>query len=264
MRLEAHELVFDYGRAPVLAGVSFELVPGRLVGIVGPNGAGKSTLLACLHGALRPRGGRVLLEGRELARIPRREVARAIGVVPQRCEVAFPVSVEHFVGLGRFAHERWLGGPTQSDRVVVRAALEELGLAALAERPVDELSGGEFRRVLIAQALAQAPRILLFDEPVQQLDLLHQLQVMRFAREFSRREGHAAAIVLHDLALAARFCDELVLLERGRVVACGTPESVLTVERLRAVWGVRAAIERSPATGAIQVVPMEPATEEDR
>ncbi len=262
--IRARDVCFDYGREPVLDGVSLDVPEGRLVGLVGPNGAGKSTLLRCLHGGLRPRSGTILLEGRELPRIPRREVARTIGFVPQRCEVVFPVSVEHFVGLGRFARESWLGGPSAADRAVVRACLDQLGLASLAARPVDELSGGEFRRVLFAQALAQEPRILLFDEPVQQLDLLHQLEVMDFARAFAHRGGTAGVIVLHDLALAARYCDEIVLLARGRTVAAGTPESVLTVERLREVWGVRASIERSAATGSLQIIPVEPALKEPR
>ncbi len=264
MRLVARELEFRYRREPVLAGVSLELREGALVGIVGPNGAGKSTLLGCLHGALRPSAGTLALDGRALETLSRREVARAIAVVPQRCEIAFPVSVEHFVGLGRFAREPLLGGPSAADREAVRAALARMGLEALCGRAVDELSGGEFRRVLIAQALAQEPALLLLDEPVQQLDLRHQLEVMEFARSFAHRPDAAAAIVLHDLALAARYCDELVLLERGRVVASGAPGAVLTEERLRAVWGVRAAIERSPATGALQIVPVEPVREEPR
>ncbi|MBK7641700.1 MAG: ABC transporter ATP-binding protein [Planctomycetes bacterium] len=258
MRLRASGLQFDYGGAPVLAGVSLELREGQLLGLVGPNGAGKSTLLSCLHGGLKPSTGNVRLEGVELEQLSRREVARAIAVVPQRCEVAFPVSVEHFVGLGRFAYSRFLGGQTQADLDAVEVALERMQLERLRRRAVDQLSGGEFRRVLIAQALAQEPRIMLFDEPVQQLDLRHQLEVMEFAREFARGAGQAALIVLHDLGLAARYCDELALLHRGRIVASGAPASVLTETALGEVWNVRAAIERSPATGALQIVAISP------
>jgi iron complex transport system ATP-binding protein len=256
MMLRANNLLFEYGRAPILVDVSLDVPEGKLCGLVGPNGAGKSTLLRCLHGAIRPRSGTVSLDDCELSRLSRREVARAVGVVPQHCHPAFPVPVAHFVGMGRFAREPLFGGPSRADRAVVERCLDEMNLRALASRSVDELSGGEFRRVLIAQALAQEPRILLFDEPVQQLDLLHQLEVMEFARSFARRGGTAALVVLHDLGLAARYCDSLALLHRGRIVNIGAPDEVLTEDALRRVWGVRASIERSPATGAIQVVPL--------
>lgn len=256
MILQVRDLGFDYGRKPVLSDVSFDLAPGVLLGLVGPNGAGKSTLLRCLHGALRARKGSVQLDGKELDTYSRKEIARIVGVVPQQCEVLFPVSVRHFVGLGRFAHERWLGGASSADVRVVSACLAELGLELLADRPVNELSGGEFRRVLIAQALAQDPRLLLFDEPVQQLDLLHQLEVMEFARAFTRRENRAAVVVLHDLTLAARYCDQLALLQRGRVVTLGTPEAVLTEAQVRNVWDVTVAVERHAATGTLVVVPL--------
>jgi len=258
MMLRASQISFAYGRTRVLERVSVELEPGGMLGVIGPNGAGKSTLLRCLYGALRPASGHVWLGQRELGSIDRREIARWIGVVPQQCHPVFPVSVQHFVGLGRFAREKLLRGPTKSDREVVRRSLEQMGLGELASRSVDELSGGEFRRVLIAQALAQEPRILLFDEPIQQLDLRHQLEVMAFARDFARREGCATLVVLHDLGFAARFCDTLALLHQGRIVSAGAPESVLTRAALEQVFGVHAQVERHPATGAIQVLPLEP------
>src|SRR5205085_9620638 len=166
-----------------------------------------------------------------------------LAVVPQSTNPALPVSVSYFVGLGRFAREPFLGGPTGEDRRAVRRALEEMALVELASRPIDELSGGEMRRVLSAQALAQEPRVLLLDEPVQQLDLLHRLSVMEFARAFTRRGGTAGVVVLHDLSLAARYCDTLVLLDRGRVVASGPPHVVLTRENLASVYGVESSIE---------------------
>ncbi len=260
MTLSATDLSFGYGDRAVLDGVSLEVPEGRLVGLVGPNGAGKSTLLRLMHGALRPRRGRVLLEGDDVARLSRAELARRLAVVPQTAHPAFPVSVAYFVGMGRFAREPFLGGPTEADRVVVRRCLAEMGLGALAERPVDELSGGEFRRVLIAQALAQEPRVILFDEPVQQLDLLHQLEVMTFARAFTRRGGTAGVIVLHDLGLAARWCDALVLLHGGKVLAQGAPAEVLRTDLLRIAYGVETSITTCEATGTLHVIPIAPAS----
>jgi iron complex transport system ATP-binding protein len=256
MRLRAESVSFGYGRRAVLDGVTLDVAEGELLGLVGPNGAGKSTLLRCLYGVLRPVAGRVLADDADLARLGRREVARLLGVVPQHCTPTFPVPVDEFVGMGRYARERFLGGSTPEDRDAVRRALGQMGLSHLAARPVDELSGGEFRRVLVAQALAQEPSVLLLDEPVQQLDLLHVLEVMEFARAFSRRPAASAVVVLHDLSLAARYCDRLALLHRGRIVACGAPEDVLTPANVRDAYGVEASIRRDPSTGTLQVVPL--------
>lgn len=258
--LRADAVEFAYGRRAVLAGISLTAAAGELVGVIGPNGAGKSTLLACLHDALHPRRGAVRLDGADLRQLPRKAIARAIGVVPQRCEVPFPVPVATFVGLGRFAHEAWLHRTTATDRRVVAATLAQMGLEQLAGRSVAELSGGEFRRALVAQALAQEPRVLLLDEPVQQLDLRHQLEVMEFARAFTRRGGTTGVVVLHELGLAARYCDRLLLLLDGRVVAEGRPEAVLTTANLRAAYGIRAAVERNASTGCLQVTAVAAAT----
>jgi len=262
--ITATDVVFAYGRHRVLDGVTLHVPEGRLVGLVGPNGAGKSTLLRCLHGGLRPAGGRIEVQGTALASLRPAEVARRVGVVPQNSSPAFPVSVAWFVGMGRFARERFLGGPTVTDREVVRRCLAELALTDIADQPVDELSGGEFRRALIAQALAQEPRILLLDEPVQQLDLLHQLEVMEFARAFTRRGGTAAVVVLHDLGLAARYCDTVALLHRGRIRASGPPATVLTAANVAAVYGVEAVIRPCAETGSLQVVAVRPAPPEAR
>jgi len=259
MKLAADGVRFGYGGRPVVDGVTLEVPEGRLLGLVGPNGAGKSTLLRCLYGAHRLASGAVRVDDVDIATLSRREIARRIAVVPQNCAPAFAVRVDEFVGMGRFAREPLFGGPTKSDWAVVARCLAEMGLADLAERPVDELSGGEFRRVLVAQALAQEPSVILFDEPVQQLDLLHLLEVMEFAKAFSRRGGTSGVIVLHDLGLAARYCDTIALLHDGRITAIGTPDEVLTVANVRGAYGVEAAVQRCPATGALQVVPLSPA-----
>jgi iron complex transport system ATP-binding protein len=188
----------------------------------------------------------------------RREIATLLGVVPQICTPTFPVSVELFFGMGRYARERFLGGGTADDARVVRACLEQLELSDLAQRPIFELSGGEFRRVLIAQALAQEPRIILFDEPVQQLDLLHQLEVMEFARSFTRRGGTAGVVVLHELGLAARYCDRIALLHLGRIMASGTPRDVLTPANLRVAYGVETVVRECPETQALEIIPIAP------
>jgi iron complex transport system ATP-binding protein len=258
VKLRVDGVAFGYGEKSVLDGVSLEVEEGALFGLVGPNGAGKSTLLRCLYGVLRPTRGRVLLGDRDVSAFSRRELATVLGVVPQTCHPTFPVTVEQFVGMGRYARERFLGGGTPEDARVVKECLAEMGLLELAARPVDELSGGEFRRVLIAQALAQEPRVLLFDEPVQQLDLLHMLEVMEFAKAFTRRGGTSGVVVLHDLGIAARYCDRMALLHGGRVLASGPPRDVLTPANLETAYGVRVVVRDCPETGALEVIPLAP------
>ncbi len=260
MRLRAEDVCFSFGAERVVDRVSVEVPNGALVGLVGPNGAGKSTLLRCMYGVSKPTSGRVLLDGVDLRRLRRRQIARVLGVVPQNCSPAFAVGVAEFIGMGRFARERWFGGPTPEDQKVVERCLAELQLTEVAGRSIHEISGGEFRRVLIAQAMAQEPSVMLLDEPVQQLDLLHQLEVMEFVRSFTRREGTAAIVVLHDLGLAARYCDQVAMMHRGRVIASGRPSEVLTAEHLRLAYGVEAAIRTCAITGALQVTPIRPAT----
>ena len=259
MKLRVAGVAFAYPGRPVFDGVSLDVPEGRLVGVLGPNGSGKSTLLRCMHAALAPSRGSVLVDGTELAGLPRREIARRIAVVPQSSSPGFEVSVREFVGMGRYARESFLGGRSAADVDAVSRAMVETGLAAFEDRGVHELSGGEFRRVLIAQALAQETPVLLLDEPVQQLDLLHQIEVMDLVRRIARRPGAAAVAVLHDLGLAARWCDLLVLLAGGRVVAAGTPDEVVTEENLRTAYGVETAIDRCPETGAIRVTALGPA-----
>jgi iron complex transport system ATP-binding protein len=172
--------------------------------------------------------------------------------------------VDEFVRMGRYARESFFGAPGEGDGDAVRGALADVGMSEFALRSVRELSGGEFRRVLIAQALAQETPVLLLDEPVQQLDLLHQIEVMELVRRLAHRAGSAAVAVLHDLGLAARYCDEIVLLARGGVAAAGRPEDVITEANVRDVYGVEAVVDRCAATGAVRVVPVRPTPREAR
>jgi ABC-type cobalamin/Fe3+-siderophores transport system ATPase subunit len=241
----ARGVAHAFGGTPVLRGVDLELAPGRFVVVAGPNGAGKTTLLRVLSGVLVPDAGEVTLAGRPLASHSRREIARRLAVVPQDAAMPFPFSVREMVALGRAPFLGPLGRESLDDRRRTEAALAALELESLAERAYPTLSGGEKRRVLLARALAQGVDAWLLDEPTAHMDLGHALATFSWLRDWlMASSARGIALVTHDLVLAARFADELVLLERGAVAARGAPADVLTRERIAAVYGVEARIER--------------------
>lgn len=226
----------------LLSGIDLVVHQGGFLGVLGPNGSGKTTLLRCLTGTLPATDGMVLLEGRPVAELTRRQIARRVGVVPQTFTLEFKFTVEEVVALGRYPY-RSAWGRGDHDDGPVRAALEALSIAHLAERPVTELSGGERQRVLIAQTLAQETPILLLDEPLNNLDLNHQLEVMQLLTRL-HVEGRTIVVVLHDINMAAQYCEEVALLSRGRLVARGTPDALLTPELILDVFATRVAVHR--------------------
>ncbi|HET8569423.1 MAG TPA: ABC transporter ATP-binding protein [Candidatus Limnocylindria bacterium] len=235
MTLRARGVVAGYAERLVLRGVDVALRAGELVAIVGPNGAGKSTLVRVLAGLLAPREGEVVLEGRPLAGLSRREVARRIAVVPQVLELLLPFTVEEVVGLGRTPYLPTFGGPSATDRAAVADAIDALELRALASRRIDTLSGGERQRAVLAMAIAQRTPVLLLDEPTVHLDPAHQRATLSLVRSLAASRGIAAAAVLHDLNLAAAMCDRIVALDGGLVAVEGAPSEVLrqaTVDRI--------------------------------
>ncbi len=243
--LEARDVRHAFGRAEVLAGVSLELHPGRLVVVAGPNGAGKTTLLRVLAGTLRPDAGEVRLSGAAIAGLSRREVAQRLAVVPQDSHVPFPFRVREMVALGRAPFLGPFGREAPSDVARTDQALAELELQSLAERAYPSLSGGEKQRVLLARALGQGVPTWLLDEPTAHMDLGHRLHCWEWLRSWlAAAPERGCLLVTHDLVLAARFADELVLLERGRVAAHGSPDEVLTPARIASVYGVEARVGR--------------------
>jgi iron complex transport system ATP-binding protein len=253
--VDVREASFTYGAYLAVDHVSFTARAGELVGLVGPNGAGKSTLVRMVAGLATPSSGTVRLAGLDPAAAPRRAVARVAALVPQEPRIAWPFTVRQAVMMGRAPRQGLLALPSRFDRGAVEGALEACDLLHLAERHLDELSGGERRRVFFARALAQEPRVMLLDEPTAFLDLAHQMAAMRMA-EVAARGGLCVVAVLHDLNLAAASCGRLVVLSRGRVVAEGAPDDVLTAERVHAVWGVRVWRGRNGETGAPIVLPI--------
>jgi iron complex transport system ATP-binding protein len=232
------------GKPTVLSGISLRLRTGALTVVVGPNGAGKSTLLRTLAGLVVPDEGRVALDGTALHRMRPSERARAIAYLPQGGAIAWPLPVEDVVALGRMPHGEGPGNLRAEGRKAVAEAIAQVGLSGFEHRPASDLSGGERARVLLARALAVGAPVLLADEPVAALDPRHQLVVLEVLKARAAR-GCTAVAVMHDLGLAARFADEIVLLESGRLRACGPPAAVLTPAALAESFGIAARVETS-------------------
>jgi len=239
-------LQVSYGSRLVLGPLDLDVAAGTFLGILGPNGSGKTTLLRVLTGGIRPNAGSVLLQDRPLSGYRATEVARLIGVVPQQFTLDFGFTVEEMVAMGRYAHplgRHGAGGGTEAERTAVASALEATGMTELSGRLVTELSGGERQRALIAQTLAQETPVLLLDEPLNNLDLNHQLEVMQLLGRL-HSAGKTIVVVLHDLNMAAQYCDELLLLDAGHVAARGAPQEILDPRLILEVFRVRVAVHR--------------------
>jgi iron complex transport system ATP-binding protein len=240
------------GGATVLDSVSTGVAEGQFVGLVGPNGAGKTTLLRAINGALAPDEGRVRVAGRTVADLDSRATSRLVATVPQSTGVSFDFPVRHVVAMGRTPHVGRFGTRTATDREAVEGAMERTAVVDLADRPVTEVSGGERQRVFLARALAQDTPVLLLDEPTSDLDVNHQVRTLDLVADLVDG-GRTAVAAIHDLDLAARYCDELRLLHRGAIRAAGPPEAVLTDATVEAAFEARARVTRHPVTGTASV-----------
>ena len=251
--LDVRGLSFAYPGGPdVLEEVSFSARTGRLLAVLGPNGSGKTTLLKCLLRLLRPRAGRVVLDARPLGDYSASALARLTAYVPQTPAAAFAFSVRQIVMLGRTPHQGALGFEGETDRRVAAAAMEMTGVTGFADRTLEELSGGEAQCVMIARALAQQPRLLLLDEPTSHLDVRNQLAIYRMMVRLAHEWPMAVVCVSHDVNLAGRFADELLLMRAGRVVACGPPGEVVRADVLGRTYDVE--VELVPAGGPVPLV----------
>jgi len=250
--IEARDLTFAFGDRTVIGGVTLSVPAGGMLGIVGPNGSGKTTLLRLLSGLLHPRAGEVVILGRPAAEYSRRELARLVAVVPQGEGTVFPYTVEEMVGMGRLPHLSWPGWLSAHDRAVCREAMRRTDIERFAGRTLDELSSGERQRVLIARALAQEARIVLLDEASSFLDLAQELGVFRMLDELRREEGLTFVSVSHDLNLVGAFCQQVLLLRGGEVLAAGPLERTYTGANLSELFGVPVETAAGPG-GRIRV-----------
>jgi iron complex transport system ATP-binding protein len=233
-------LHYRYGPQPILKGIDLAIAPGEVVSLVGPNGAGKSTLLKCVNNILRFSQGQIAVAGRPVTAYGHRHLARMVAYVPQQAGPTLSLPVLDMVRLGRAPHRGQSTG--RRDHAIVMEAIDRLNLQALALKPFGALSGGEQQRVLLARALAQGGRLMLLDEPTAALDIRHQLETMTLLRSIARDSGIAVLVAIHDLALAARFSDRLVMMHQGTIHAQGPWQAVLTAKNLEGVYGVGAVV----------------------
>ena len=255
-RLTATALSAGYGDSLILEGLDLAVPPGRITAIVGANACGKSTLLRAMSRRLPPRSGHVLLDGKSVHRMPSRELALSLGLLPQSPIAPEGITVVDLVSRGRHPHQGLFARWTQEDDAAVAAALSATRTAELAERPVDELSGGQRQRVWIAMALAQRTDILLLDEPTTFLDIAHQIEVLDLLTDLNHETGMTIVMVLHDLNLAARYADNLIAMAAGRLHVSGSPEDVLTEDTVRHVFGLECRIVTDPTSGRPTMLPI--------
>lgn len=255
--LEACGLSLDYGHSRILDRLSLRLPAQQVTAIVGPNGCGKSTLLAGLARLHKPAGGEVLLNGRDINRLPSAQVARQMALLPQEMNAPEGMTAYDLIRFGRQPHQGLWRQWSQEDAEIVDAALTAADIVDLAERPLDEMSGGQRQRAWIAMAIAQATPLLLLDEPTAALDLGHQIEVFELIRNLCRQQSKTVIMVVHDLVSAARYADHLVAMKNGKVVATGSPTKILTPELVYELYGVRCQLITDPVHGSPLIVGVE-------
>jgi iron complex transport system ATP-binding protein len=254
--LTTRKLTLSYDKNSVVASLDLAIPTGQMTALVGPNGCGKSTLLRGLARLLKPQSGTVYLDGKAIAQLPTKEVAKRIGILPQSPSAPEGLTVRELIAQGRYPHQTWLQQWSQEDEQMLKLAIAMTHLAPFAERPLDTLSGGQRQRAWIAMTLAQNTDILLLDEPTTFLDLAHQIEVLDLLYDLNRDRGRTIVMVLHDLNLACRYADNLIALRDGQVFAQGTATQVMTETMLREVFGLESKIVADPVAGTPMCIPI--------
>ncbi|GGF91561.1 iron-dicitrate ABC transporter ATP-binding protein [Rhodococcoides trifolii] len=249
-------LTLGYGDRTVIEGLDLQLPSGKITSIVGANACGKSTLLRSMSRLLRPKMGSVLLDGRDVHKMPAKELARTLGLLPQSPIAPEGITVGDLVGRGRHPHQGVFSRWNAEDDTAVADALDTTHTASLVDRSVDELSGGQRQRVWIAMALAQQTDLLLLDEPTTFLDVSHQIEVLDLLTDLNQSRGTTIVMVLHDLNMAARYSDHLIALSNGRIHAAGDPVDVLTEQNVKAVFGLDNRVIADPTSGTPMMLPL--------
>ncbi len=254
--LDIRDIDVYYGNRKILYGISFTVNEGEFVGIIGPNGTGKTTLIKTITGVLKPRAGAIFLDGTNIERLDRKEIARIMAVVPQSTPVTPMFTVQDVVLMGRYPHlkNRFNTFESESDLKIADEIMRLTDVYNLADRSMDNLSGGERQEVIIARALAQQPKILLLDEPTSNLDIKHQIKILELVKGLTVNNEITALMAIHDLNLAARFCDRLILLHNHRIQSIGEPEIVLTKENIKEAYEVDVEVNYISLINSLHVV----------
>lgn len=249
--LEVKNLKFGYTEDLTLKDISFKIKKGKFISIIGPNGSGKSTLLKNLNRIYTPNKGKVILESVDINRIKTKELAKKIALVPQNTTIDYEFTVEEIVLMGRHPYKKRFQMEDNNDYEIVKEALELTNTFHLKDRIITEISGGERQRVIIAKALAQNPSIILLDEPTSHLDINHQIEILNLLRKLNKEKGTTIVLVIHDINLASRYSDEVIMLNEGKIVGIGSPEDVITKGNIEFAYNLKVAIEKSKYTDSI-------------
>jgi iron complex transport system ATP-binding protein len=249
IKLEVQSLGLAYGRNVVVEDLTFQVMPGEMVGLIGPNGSGKSTIIKALSRVISPFSGQIFLDGKDISQISRGDLARLLGVVPQMPLLPNAFTAFEIVLMGRNPHLGLLQYEGERDLSITWRAMERTATQSLAERRIDELSGGEIQRLVVARVLAQEPKSILLDEPTANLDISHQVEILDLIKNLCLENNLTVVVALHDLNLASQYCDRLILINNGRVHAQGTPKEVINSRNIKEVYGAEGCIYTHPVNG---------------
>ncbi|MBU5437857.1 ABC transporter ATP-binding protein [Tissierella sp. MSJ-40] len=255
--LKVNDIEFGYDRELVLKGISFNIEKGKFISIIGPNGSGKSTLLKTLNNLYKPTKGNIFIEGNEISSLKGKDLAKRIALVPQNTNIDYDFTVEDIVLMGRHPYKGRFQKENQNDYSIIDESLKMTNTLHLKDRPITEISGGERQRVIIAKALAQRPTIILLDEPTSHLDINHQIDILNLLKNLNKEKGTTIILVIHDINLAARYSDEIILLNDGVVLGIGKPEEVITTTNVETAYNLNVVIDRNKYTNSLYLTPVE-------
>ncbi len=254
--LEIENLNFGYETKTVLENISFKVKQGEFISIIGPNGSGKSTLLKLLSNIYNPKSGTILIQGKNIKDYKRKELAKKMALVPQNTVTDYEFLVEDIVLMGRYPYIGRFEKEKDEDYHIVDEALKLTNTYNLKKRRINEISGGELQRVIVAKALAQNPDILLLDEPTSHLDINHQMEILRLLKNLNQKKGTTVVLVIHDINLASRYSDRILLLNNGSILGIGQPSEVVNKPNIEKAYNLKVAIERNPITDSIHIIPL--------